>query len=83
MADESNRVSALSGISSASVERIKPASGVTGVASANLGADAPTGSSVDRRNVFGPRGDRMLPANYPVEMLDKRAARGTYLDILV
>jgi len=30
----------------------------------------------------GPRGRRMLSPNTPVESLDQRAPRGTYLDIL-
>lgn len=35
------------------------------------------------RLVLGPRGSRILPADYPVELLDANAVRGTYLDILV
>lgn len=40
-------------------------------------------SSRARTGSFGPRGNRMLPADYPEDQLDHRAARGTYLDILV
>lgn len=54
-----------------------------------LGINAPrarggdNASSSARQDGFGGRGQRMLPANYPTEQLDRNAQRGTYLDILV
>lgn len=32
---------------------------------------------------LGPRGQRILPAGTPLELLDRSAPRGTYVDILV
>lgn len=59
-----------------------------------LGLDAPagggaanvaagSGAGAARGGIGGPRGQRILPADYPLDALDRQAARGTYLDILV
>lgn len=40
-------------------------------------------ASSAKQGMFGGRGQRMLPADYPSEQLDRNAQRGTYLDILV
>ncbi|CAA7621488.1 conserved hypothetical protein [Magnetospirillum sp. LM-5] len=48
----------------------------------NLGVAA-IGGRVDPGAIGGPRGNRILPADFPLDQLDRRAARGTYLDILV
>jgi len=41
------------------------------------------GGRADPGAIGGPRGNRILPADFPLDQLDRRAARGTYLDILV
>lgn len=57
-----------------------------------LGLDAPAGGRVgghqadagaERGGIGGPRGQRVLPADYPLDALDRGAPRGTYLDLLV
>ncbi|MGE5514272.1 MAG: hypothetical protein ACM31D_00465 [Bacteroidota bacterium] len=85
MADDSTRI----GTSSVStglgqVRRVAgvgaPSSGDSGPVSVDGGGGA---SSPASNRSFGPRGSRMLPSNFPLDQLDRRAARGTYLDILV
>jgi hypothetical protein len=44
---------------------------------------AAIGRRADPGAIGGPRGNRILPADFPLDQLDRRAARGTYLDILV
>lgn len=51
-----------------------------GAPRARGGADLPPQA---KQGAFGGRGQRMLPADYPSEQLDRNAQRGTYLDILV
>jgi hypothetical protein len=58
--------------------------------SLGLGASGPArptaaaiGGRADPGAIGGPRGNRILPADFPLDQLDRRAARGTYLDILV
>ncbi|MCR6632657.1 MAG: hypothetical protein NVV74_22910 [Magnetospirillum sp.] len=87
MADDSNRMSVsrvASGVTSGT-PALRPASGATSVGSADSGSVAPFsgGGSAARSGLGAPRGSRMLPADYPVDQLDRNAARGTYLDILV
>ncbi len=36
-----------------------------------------------RQALAAPRGQRMLPADYPLDQLDAKAPRGTYLDLLI
>ena len=57
-----------------------------------LGLGAPAGgrtvaavsdAGAERGGIGGPRGQRMLPADYPLDALDRKAQRGTYIDILV
>lgn len=59
-----------------------------------LGLDAPAGggaagvaagseTGAPRGGIGGQRGSRILPADYPLDALDRNAARGTYLDLLV
>lgn len=40
-------------------------------------------ASVDRGAIGGKPGSRVLPADFPLDQLDRRARRGTYVDILV
>lgn len=56
----------------------------------SLGLSTPTtqapmasGRRADPGAIGGPRGNRILPADFPLDQLDRRAARGTYLDIYV
>lgn len=83
MADDFNRIGS-SRISSG-LELLRPASGVGAPASDGGAVTAATGGhpSATAGNAFGPRGNRILPADTPLSQLDRRAARGTYLDILV
>lgn len=46
-------------------------------------ATAAVDAGADRGGIGGPRGQRMLPADYPLDALDRQAQRGTYIDILV
>jgi hypothetical protein len=82
MSGESNRISGSSRIGSPIIERVRPAA-TSESAVPSPGADTGLKAGVDNGSRFGPRGSRMLPADYPVENLDRRAQRGTYLDILV
>ncbi|CAA7613239.1 hypothetical protein [Magnetospirillum sp. UT-4] len=36
-----------------------------------------------RGAIGGPPGQRVLPADFPLDQLDRNARRGTYLDILI
>lgn len=87
MADDSNRIGSSRGPSG--LDLLRQISGVGGSASAGAAGGAGTvaasgGSAAPTpRGAFGPRGSRMLPADFPEDQLDRRAARGTYLDILV
>jgi hypothetical protein len=47
---------------------------------ASVSAPAPRS---DPGAIGGPRGNRILPADFPLDRLDRNAARGTYIDILV
>ena len=83
MAGESNRIGS-SGISGASVETLKQALGVGAAQSGgNGGVNASSAGGGARNPAPGARGNRILAADYPVDQLDRRAARGTYLDILI
>lgn len=82
MADDSNRIgtSRVSTVT-AGLGPVRKAGGFAGEASAaSVGSG---GSAPARSGSFGPRGSRMLPADYPADQMDRQAARGTYLDILV
>lgn len=81
MSDDSNRIAGT---------RVSPATAGLGSVRKAGGGDAGAvsvsgggGSARARSGAFGPRGSRMLPADYPADQLDRQAARGTYLDILV
>ncbi|HSV27944.1 MAG TPA: hypothetical protein VLL76_00255 [Candidatus Omnitrophota bacterium] len=58
---------------------LNPRGGGAAVTSSSSGAS----SSAGGRGGYGPRGMRMLPADVPVESLDRNAAPGTYIDILI
>lgn len=49
----------------------------------STGSRGAVGGGGGKNSPFGARGQRMLPADFPAEKLDRQAARGTYLDILV
>lgn len=86
MADDSNRIgSSRAGAAGADLLRQIMGSGGTSPVSANsdIVAQASGGGGADRGALGGPRGNRILPADTPLDQLDRRAARGTYLDILV
>lgn len=88
MADESNRIGS-SRTGSAGMDLLRqlgvgstsPASAPSEVAAQVAGSGG--GGRADRGAIGGPRGNRILPADYPLDQLDRRAARGTYLDIVV
>lgn len=80
MADESNRI----GSSSGGADLLRPVLGGGKVGQREVvGAGGASASGGQRGPMGGPRGNRILPADYPLDQLDRRAARGTYLDILV
>lgn len=84
MADDSGRIG--SGRSTLGMDLLRQVSGVGGAPSGSGGGAvtaAAGGGATTPRGAFGPRGSRMLPADFPEDQLDRRAARGTYLDILV
>ncbi len=84
MADDSNRIG--SSRASSGVDLLRQLSGVGGAGSGTPAAPVEPAAAAGGntpRGAFGPRGSRMLPADFPEEQLDRRAARGTYLDILV
>lgn len=84
MADD-NRIgsSRVSGISSLSAESLKQALGVGAPKSGGNGDVGASAGGAARNPARGARGNRMLPADYPVDQLDRKAARGTYLDLLI
>lgn len=84
MADDSNRIGSRG---ASGLELLRQISGVGaptsgGGTSGSVAAASGSGGSPPR-GAFGPRGSRVLPADFPEDQLDRRAARGTYLDILV
>jgi hypothetical protein len=84
MADDTNRIGATR--LSTGMGQVRPfAGGGTSVSGNSGNTVQASGDSAPAapRGSFGPRGSRMLPADYPLDQLDRRAARGTYLDILV
>lgn len=84
MADDSSRIGSTR--STLGMDLLRQVSGVSGAASGAGGGaiSAASGSGgTAPRGAFGQRGNRMLPADYPEDQLDRRAARGTYIDILV
>lgn len=84
MADDSNRIGT-SGVSSG-LGQMRKVSGVgapTSGGSNSVSIDRDSGASSGSTASFGQRGSRMLPSTFPLDQLDRRAARGTYLDILV
>lgn len=52
------------------------------IGGATATADQPD-SAPRRGALYGPRGQRVLPADFPIDMLDRLAPRGTYVDLLV
>ncbi|MDA8232588.1 MAG: hypothetical protein M0006_14735 [Magnetospirillum sp.] len=47
------------------------------------GQVAPRRGTGKRPAGLGPRGVRVLPADFPLDQLDRLAPRGTYVDLLV
>ena len=83
MADDSNRIgSARVSTATAGLGQVRRAAGAGGGDGAPITVSG-GGSARTHTGSFGPRGSRMLPADFPEDQLDRRAARGTYLDILV
>lgn len=84
MSDGSNRIG--SSRPSSGMELLRQLSGVgtagSGTPAAPVAPVAAAGNNTSHGG-FGPRGNRILPADFPLDQLDRRAARGTYLDILV
>lgn len=81
MADDSNRIGTSR---TSSLELLRQIGSVGAPASADSGSiNATGGGATTARGAYGPRGNRILPADTPVDQLDRKAARGTYLDILV
>lgn len=85
MADDSNRIgSSRAGTVGADLLRQLTGTGATGTVSAGSDIVArASGGGASGGALAGPRGNRILPADTPLDQLDRRAARGTYLDILV
>lgn len=81
MADD-NRIGA-SSIGSISAESLKQALGVGAPKSGGNGDVGASSGGAARNPVRGARGNRILPADFPLDQLDRKAARGTYLDILI
>ncbi|NFV81368.1 hypothetical protein [Magnetospirillum aberrantis] len=87
MADNQTRIG--SSLPTTGMDLLRQISGVGSVSpttgGGGGGAVAATGggSGGGQAGAFGPRGSRVLPADYPMDQLDRSAARGTYLDILV
>lgn len=77
MADDL-RVSSTSG----GLDTIKQALGL-GSGSREVPMAGAATSSGQRGAIGGKPGNRVLPADFPLDQLDRRARRGTYLDILV
>lgn len=55
-----------------------------------IGGPVPATEAADQSNagtrrgaLYGPRGKRILPADFPLNLLDRLAPRGTYVDLLV
>lgn len=82
MADDNTRISPLSGLFS-NTAPLREVSGIRPTTSGTTNTATSSGETSQRNPATGPRGNRILPANYPLDQLDRRAARGTYLDILV
>lgn len=81
MAEDSNRIG-ISRIASG-LDQIRKSSGVGAISSADTGSVTGGSGNPTYGPMGGPRGNRVLPADYPLDQLDRKAARGTYLDILV
>jgi hypothetical protein len=81
MADDNNRIG---GAGTSGADLLKQAFGI-GATQPRAPSEpvASASASGQRGAIGGPRGNRVLPADYPLDQLDRRAARGTYLDILV
>ena len=67
---------------SSGLDMLKDALGV-GSNRSPASSSASSSGADHRKGLNAPRGQRMLPADYPVEALDRSAPRGTYLDLLV
>jgi hypothetical protein len=88
MADESNRIgSSRTGSVGTDLLRQLGIGSTAPVSAPSEGVSQLAGSSGDGRTdkgaIGGPRGNRILPADFPLDQLDRRAARGTYIDIVV
>lgn len=94
MADDSNRIGSSRGGSSG-MDLLRELGRIGGVGGGGGGASPSAVTGVDgvsstsgsggggRSGMGGPRGSRVLPADFPVDQLDRQAARGTYIDLLV
>ncbi|KAF0224083.1 MAG: hypothetical protein FD176_1481 [Rhodospirillaceae bacterium] len=68
--------------STAGLDSLKQALGL-GAGSREVPMAGATVSTGARGGIGGKPGNRILPADFPLDQLDRRARRGTYLDILV
>lgn len=67
-----------------SLDGLKQALGLGGgVGSREVPMAGASTSSSPRGFIGGKPGNRILPADFPLDQLDRRARRGTYVDILV
>lgn len=76
MSDDGNRIGT-SGAQASSLEALRRAMG------GSPAQRAQSAETATRQALSAPRGQRMLPADYPLDQLDAKAPRGTYLDLLV
>lgn len=90
MADDSNRIGSSRATTGMDLLRQLSGVGASGTATVTAAGASDTavaaasgGGGGASAGAFGPRGNRVLPSDYPLDQLDRRAARGTYLDILV
>lgn len=77
MADDFRISSTASGL-----DTIKQALGL-GAGSREVPMAGAAASTGQRGAIGGKPGNRVLPADFPLDQLDRRARRGTYLDLLV
>lgn len=68
--------------SGSGLDSIKQALGL-GVGSREVPIAGSTSDASSRGAIGGKPGNRILPPDFPLDQLDRKARRGTYLDILV